>query len=336
MSTDPLGTPTRAFVLTEFGPPEVLRLVERETVAPGPGELLVDVEVSGVNFADTIIRRGEYLRDQKLSLAPGMEAVGTVAMAGEGARISPGTRVAAWVEAGGAYADRVLVPERRAYPVPDDIDAAAIAAVFIQGITAHYALHRFGRIQPGEAVLVLAAAGGVGGLAVGLAKLAGAKVIGAASSDAKRSLVSALGADATVDSTEPGELAAQVRALTSGRGADVVVDGVGGELFEPSLRALAVSGRYVVVGSASQQPAMIDVRRLLVRNQTICGFILAHITDEDPDEPLRTLLALCALIRDGSLRPQYEVVPLEDAPDVHRRIEHRDVIGKVVLRAGRR
>lgn len=331
MSSAAFDRPTRGFVLDAFGTPEVLSLTERETVPPGPGEVLVDVEVSGVNFADTMIRRGEYLRDQPLSLGPGMEVVGHVAAAGDGASLEPGTRVAAWIEAGGAYADRVIAPEHRAYPVPDDVAAADVAAVFLQGTTAHYALHRFGRIEPSETVLVLGASGGVGGIAIQLTVAAGGRAIGAASTESKRAIALGLGAAATVDSSAPDSLTDRVRERTAGQGVDIVVDGVGGALFEPSLRTLAVDGRYVIVGSASQEPATLDARRLLVRNQMICGFILAHITATDPEEPRRTLLELCRLIDEGILQPRYEVVPLEDAPDVHRRIEDRSLTGKVIL-----
>lgn len=331
MAADALSRPTRGFILDAFGGPEVMRLAERPTPAPGPAEVLVDVEGSGVNFGDVMIRRGEYLRDQPLSMAPGCEVVGRVAMAGEKATVAPGTRVAGWIETGGAYSDRMLVPAHRVYPVPEDIDAAAIVAVFFQGTTADYALHRYGRVRAGEWVLVHGASGGVGGLAVQLAKLDGARVIGTASSEAKRAIAREDGADVMFDSRDPSTLAAAVREATGGRGCDVVVDGVGGALFEPSMRALAFGGRYVIAGSASQQPATLDVRRLLPRTQTICGFILARITEEDPDEPTRTLTRLCDLVRDGRLRPHYEALPLEAAPDVHRRIEDRTLTGKVVL-----
>jgi NADPH2:quinone reductase len=206
-----------------------------------------------------------------------------------------------------------------------------VAAVFLQGTTADYAVHRYGRMRPGETVLVHGAAGGVGSLAVQLAKIAEGTVIATASTEDKRKLVQDQGADVVLDSRDPKGLTAQVLEATAGRGCDVVIDGVGGDLFEPSMRALGFRGRYVIAGSASQQPAMLDVRRLLPRSQTICGFILARITEEDPAEPSRTLLRLCDLVRDGALRPCYQAVPLEQAPDVHRRIEDRTLSGKVVL-----
>jgi len=264
-------------------------------------------------------------------MAPGCEVVGRVALAGEGVDLAPGIRVAGWIEAGGAYADRVVVPAHRAYPVADDLPPAAIVSVFFQGTTAYYAVHRYGLLKPGESLLVHGAAGGVGGLAVQLGRIAGAHVIATASSDDKRRLALESGADVALDSRNPENLPGRLREVTAGRGCDVIVDGVGGPLFKPSLRGLAVGGRYVIAGSASQEPATFDARHLLPRNQMICGFILAHITEEDPGEPSRALTHLCELVRDGALRPRFETVPLEEAPDVHRRLEDRSLVGKVVL-----
>ena len=331
MLEDVLAKPTHGWVLDAFGGPDVLRLEERATRGPGPHEVLVDVEASGVNFGDTMIRRGEYLRNQSLSMAPGCEVVGRIAHGGEDSELAPGTRVAGWIEAGGAYADRVLVPAHRVYAVPDDLPAAAIVSVFFQGTTADYAVHRYGRLKAGETLLVHGASGGVGGLAVQLGRIAGARVIATASSGEKRDLAREFGADVALDSRDPDNLTARVREATGGHGCDVIVDGVGGPLFKPSLRGLAVGGRYVIAGSASQEPAMLDARHLLPRNQTICGFILAHITEEDPGEPSRSLLHLCDLVRSGTVKPRYEIVPLTQAPEVHRRIEDRSLVGKVVL-----
>jgi NADPH2:quinone reductase len=324
---------SRAFVLDRFGPPEVMRLGERPVPTPGPGEILVGAEVCGVNFADTLIRRGEYLRDQQLSMAPGSEVVGRVVDVGDGVGIGAGTRVAAWVEAGGAYADHVIVPEHRVYPVPEELPAGAIAAVFLQGTTADYALHRFGHVRAGEVVLVHAAAGGVGGLAVQLGKIAGARVVATASTPAKLSVARENGADVLIDGGAHDTLADRLLDACDGRGCDVIIDGVGGPLFEPSLRALAFGGRYVIVGAASQRPSALDARRLLVRGQTIAGFILARITEQDPAEPSRALQRLCELIGSSRLRPRYEVLALEQAAEAHRRIEARELTGKLVLAA---
>lgn len=325
--------PGRRVVLTEFGGPEVMRLEEAPIREPGARELLIEVEVAGVNFGDTMIRRGEYLRDQPLAMGPGCEAVGRVVAAGPGATTVPGSRVAAFVEEGGAYADRVIAPEAAAVVVPEDLPAALIAAVFLQGTTAHWAVHRYGRTAPGETVLVHAAGGGVGGIAVQLSKLAGARVVATASSDRKRAAAVRLGADVALDASEPGRLPAAVREATDGRGADVVVDGVGGPLFDPSLEALALNGRYVVAGAASQAPAMLDARHLLVRGQHVCGFMLARVMEIDPSEPGRTLLELCDLLRTGAIDAPVETMPLAEAAEAHRALDERRVTGKIVLAA---
>jgi len=324
---------SRAFVLDAFGPPDVLRLEEREAPTPGPGEVLVEVEVSGVNFGDTMVRRGEYLRNQPLSMTPGSEVVGRVVAAGPDTTVAIGTRVAGWVEAGGAYAEHVLVPDHRVYPVPEDLPGADILAVFLQGVTAHYTVHRYGRLTPGESILVHAAAGGVGGLVVQLARLAEGRVLGAASSSRKREIARQHGSHVLIDSSDPAAITQQVLDATDARGADVVADGVGGALFEPSIRSLAFRGRYVIVGSASQTPAMLDTRRLMPRAQIVCGFIVARIAEQDGAEPARTLTELCDLVRNGALRPRYEVLALADAPEAHRRIEDRSHVGKLILDA---
>jgi NADPH2:quinone reductase len=328
-----VSTTVRRFVLADHGGPEVLRLETAPAPEPGHGEVVVAVEVAGVNFGDTMIRRGTYLREQPLSMSPGCEAVGRVVDAGPGVDAERGTRVAAFVEAGGAYADRVVVPGASVYPVPEDLPAAAIAAVFLQGTTAHWAVHRYGRTGRGETVLVHAAAGGVGGIAVQLAKLSGASVIATASSATKREAALALGADHALDSSRPEELSEAVRERTAGAGADVVVDGVGGALFQPSLQALALNGRYVIVGSASQEATPFDARRLLPRGQFVCGVMLARVVEADAAEPARTLTVLCDLVRSGELSPAVETLPLERAAEAHRRLDERRVTGKIVLAA---
>lgn len=322
---------SEGFRLREFGDPDVLELTSVELPEPGPEDVLIEVEVAGVNFGDTMVRRGLYLPDQPLAMAPGSEVVGRVAVADRARSLAEGDRVAAWLEAGCGYSGRVVAPAHRAYPVPEGLPGAAIAAVFLQGITAHYALHLIGSVAAGEWVLVHAAAGGLGGLTTQLAKLAGARVVGTASTPAKRQAALDFGADVALDSSDVGSLEEGIRAATGGTGPDLVVDGVSGPLFKPTLRALATRGRYVIVGATAREPANLDARRLIVRNQSIAGFIVAHIADADPGEPGRTLNELCELVASGRLEPRYEVVPLAEAPEVHRRIEAREVTGKVIL-----
>ena len=257
----------RAIVVTEHGGPEVLDLQDRPDPSPGPGQLLVAVEAIGVNFADTMVRRGEYRRDQSLDFTPGFEVAGRVLEAPAGGP-APGSAVLVFTEMGGGYADTVVAARDHVFSVADGLSAVDAAALFTQGVTAWYAVHRYGRVAAGESVLVHAGAGGLGGLCIQLAAEQGARTIATASTPEKLAVAREHGAAETLVS-DPQTLAQAVRDATGGRGADVVLDGVGGPLFAPSMRALAFGGRYVVVGSASQEPATLDVRALMPRGQTV-------------------------------------------------------------------
>jgi NADPH2:quinone reductase len=312
-----------------FGGPEVLRWVEAEIESPRERQVLVNVEAAGVNFADVLMRRGSYRRDQTLPFTPGIEVAGRVVESGAGASFEEGERVVALLENGGGYADMVIAPAERVYRIPEGLEPTVAAAVFIQGITASYAINRYGHVQPGEWVLVHAAAGGVGGFAVQLAKAAGAKVIATASSPAKLEVASTLGADEVLPA-DPATLVEAVRRAT-GTGCDVVVDGVGGALFEPSLASLRAHGRYVVVGAASQEPSNLDLRRLMPRALTVCGFLVVRVLDQDSAEPGRSLERLADLYRNGRIRVHASELPLAHAARAHELIETRKHTGKLVL-----
>lgn len=320
----------RAVVLERFGPPGVMRLEEQELREPRDEEVLVAVDAIGVNFADAMVRRGEYRRRQPLSFTPGFEVAGKVLATGPGAAIAPGTSVVVFTEYGGGYADHVLAPEARVYEAPPDIAPVDLAGLFVQGVTAWYAVHRYGCVQPGEWVLIHAAAGGVGGLAVQLTGLVGGRSIGTASTEPKLAVAAEHGADATVLAT-PEAIRAEVPALTGGAGANVVIDGVGGPLFAPSLDVLANGGRYVVAGAASQEPSTFDARRLMPRAQTVCGFIVARVADQSPEEPKAALWKLCELLRGGKLKLDLTLMPFEEVERAHEQIESRRQTGKIVL-----
>lgn len=320
----------RAVQFSRFGPPDVLELVTEPLPTPGPADVVVAVAAAGVNFADTMVRRGEYRRDQQLPDVPGVEAVGTVVWAGPGSGHVVGTTVAAFLTEGGGYTDHAVVAGRRAYPVPADVAPVTVAAGFLQGITAWYAVDRHGRTRPGETVLVTGATGGVGGLAVQLAADLGARVIGTASTPAKRERARELGCADAVDPADP-DLRGTLRDLTDGRGVDVVVDMVGGPVFAAALDALGHNGRYVVVGSSTQQPAVFDARRLMPRGQTVSGFILRRIIDADPDEPGRAITHVLDRVAAGAVRLRTETFPLADAAHVHTLLEERRTVGKICL-----
>jgi NADPH2:quinone reductase len=308
----------------------VLEIVTEPAPSAGPGEVLIAVEALGVNFADVLMRQGRYRRDQTLPCVPGIEAAGTVVAAGEGVALAAGTRVAAFVEEGG-YADRLVAPARQVVPLPAGVATEDAAGLYVQGITAWYAVHRYGRIADRETMVVHAGGGGVGGIAIQLGKAAGARVIATASTAEKGHVARERGADEAVLS-DPETLAGRLRELTGRDGADVVIDGVGGPLFAPSFSTLARGGRYVVVGQSSGEPSDLDLRRLMPRGQTVSGFIIKNVLDAEPDEPGRAMRELLTLLRDGRLSLEVTTLPFERVADAHRMIEQRTHTGKLVLR----
>ena len=312
----------RAIQITEFGGPEVLRLVELPDPEPVEGLVLHEVTAAGVNYADTHQTEDSYLAPQALPLVPGAEFVG----------LAPdGTRVVGLL-AGGGYAERVLAAPVLTWPVPDGVSDGAALAVVLQGVTAWHALRTCAHLAPGESVVVHAAAGGVGTLAVQLAKLWGAgRVIATASSESKRELARSLGADEAVDPAAPDRVDA-LRAATGGRRVDVVLEMVGGPVFDASLRATAPFGRVVVYGQASRTaPSPIDPTNLMAHSTAVVGFWLAHCLRR-PDllrEPVATLLDMLA---DGRLRAVVGATyPLADAAEAHRELLSRRSVGKLVL-----
>lgn len=323
----------RVVVLDRFGPPSVMRWDEAPMPERGEREVRVAVDAIGVNFADTMVRRGEYRRDQPLGFTPGFEVAGRV-MDGPDDGPPEGTVVVAFTEHGGGYADHVVVPLDHVLRVADGVTAAEAAALFTQGVTAWYAVHRYGGVGPGEAVVVHAAAGGLGALCVQLCAEAGARPIATASTEAKLDVARRHGAVAATLSDVDG-LAERLRDLTGGRGADVIIDGVGGPLFRPSMRALAFNGRLVVVGSASQQPAELDVRSLMPRGQSVVGFVVARVAELDAAEPQLAFDEVQARFRDGRLRPEVAVLGPGDIGRAHELIEARTLTGKLVLDVAR-
>ncbi len=319
----------RAVALDSHGGPEALRIVEEPAPALEPGTVRIAVEAVGVNFGDVLIRQGAYRRDAPLSLRPGFEVAGRVIDADADGAPAPGTAVAAFVDDGG-YASVVRAPASRVLALPEGMTAVDAAGLFIQGVTAWFAVDRFGRVAGGERVLIHAAAGGVGGLAVQLAKLRGAHVVATASTPAKRQVALARGADVALSSDAEGLRDALGEAL-AGESLDVVLDSVGGPLFKPGLRALGTGGRYVVYGAASQEPSALDARILMPKALEVSGFVVAAVQALDPAEPGRAFASLWELVRDGALDVERTAMPFEAVADAHRAIETRTQTGKIVL-----
>jgi NADPH:quinone reductase len=310
----------RAIEVKEFGGPEVMSLVEVPDPEPSDGEVVVDVARSGINFADTHATRDDYLAPQALPMIPGGEISG---------RTRDGRRVAAIIP-GGGYAERVAVPEGWLVPIDDAVSDDVAAGLLLQGLTAHALVNRCARLEPGETIVVEAAGGGTGTLAVQLAKRAGGRVIALASSEEKRELAARLGAEATVDSRSE-DLNEAILDANGGDPVDAVLQMSGGDAFEASLRALAPFGRMVVFGIASRQPNQIDTGHLLRHSRAVIAFWLMHLV------PKRDVVAsvvgeLLQAVAAGELEVVIgEVYPLSEARRAHEDIVARGTHGKLLL-----
>jgi NADPH2:quinone reductase len=312
--------PVKAIQIQEFGGPDVLEYVEVADPAPGEGEVLVEVARSGVNFADTHATRNDYLAEQSLPLIPGAEVSG---------RTADGRRVAALLGSGG-YAQKVAVPESILIPVPDEVDDDQAAAILLQGLTAMALVRRCARIEPGETIVVEAAAGGTGTLAVQIAKQAGAKVIGLASSEDKRELVRGLGADVCVDSRAE-DLGAAIREANGGERVDAVLHMSGGDAFDAELGVLAPLGRMVVFGIASREQREVSTAALLRGSKAVIGFWLIHLLAR-PDLAVPMIGELMQAVAAGELEATIGGVhPLSEAPRAHEDLISRRTSGKLLL-----
>ncbi len=322
----------KAIKMHESGEPEVLKLEEVEAPEPGPGELLVEVALAGVNYADTGMRRGMFHGpgSEEMPTTPGFEVAGTVAALGEGVEgPGEGARVVAVLGAGG-YAEYAVAPVGSVVEIPDGVEFLQATALLVQGITAYGVLHDSARVQPGESVLVQAAAGGVGTLAVQLAKLAGAEiVIGTASTGEKRDLAESLGADHTVDYTRDGWVE-EVLEATGGQGVDVVLESVGGGIGEQAYGCLAPLGRLVTFGAAGGTGmAPPDMWQINMKGQSVSGYGGPWIRPGAAD---RARKEISNYLRSGELKvvegPSFE---LQEAAGAHHAVEGRATVGKVVL-----
>jgi NADPH2:quinone reductase len=312
----------RAIQITEFGGPEVLRQVELPEPVAGPGQVLVRVDSAGVNYADTHTVENSYLSKTTLPLVPGGEVVG---------RTPDGRRVVALMDNGG-YAQQAAVQEYLAHEVPDGVTDGQALALVVQGLTAWHLLRTSARIAGGESVVVHAAAGGTGSLAVQLAKAFGAgRVIATASSKEKRELALELGADVAVEAGAEGMKERLVEA-NGGKKPDIVLEMTGGPVFDASLAALAPFGRLVTYGMASRvPPTPVQAAALMGRSRAVVGFWLMHCLGRPGmyREPMAELLAMTA---EGRLKPQVGgVYPLTEVARAHEDLRARRTYGKLIL-----
>ena len=310
----------KAIRIEEFGGPEVMELVELPDPEPGDGEVVVDVARCGINFADTHATRDDYLAKQTLPLIPGTEIAG---------RTADGRRVAG-VLASGGYASKVAVPEGWLIPIADGVSDDQAASLLLQGLTAHALVHRCARLEPGETVVVQAAAGGTGTLAVQLAKRAGARVIALASSPDKRALAERLGADASVDSRAE-DLKGAILEANEGNEVDAVFEMSGGSAFDACLRTLAPFGRLVTFGIASREQNEVASGHLMRHSRAVIGFWLMHLIPRR-DEMAAMIEDLHGAVAAGELEVIVgEVYPLSEARRAHEDLAGRRTTGKLLL-----
>ena len=312
----------RAVQIREFGGPEVLELVDLPVPRPGDGQVLIRVARAGMNYADTHQRTNDYIAKYELPLVPGGEVAGV--------REDTGERVVALTGTGG-YAEYAVAPADRVFPIPEGVDDATALALLIQGLTAWHLYRTCAKVAPGESVVVHAAAGGVGSLAVQLGKPMGAgRVVASASTEEKRALATALGADAAIDA-DPDGLRERILEANGGAPVDAVFEMAGGETFDQSLAALAPFGRLVAYGIASREQNTVRSGSLMRNSRAVVGFWLMHCLGRPAmvDEALADLFARVAR---GELKAHVGATyPLSEAARAQVDVAERRTTGKVVL-----
>jgi NADPH2:quinone reductase len=318
----------RAIVCTAFDEP--LATVERDDPMPGPGQVLVEVTAVGVNYVDALIVTGRYQIKPPTPFSPGSEVSGQIVACGEGVdQFTPGDRVLALPGFGG-YVDRLVIDQAKVSRIPDALGDLQ-AAGFVQSYcTALFALRNRGRLQPGEQLLVLGAAGGVGRAAIDVGKALGARVIAAASSAERLAACTALGADASIDYSHE-DLKEKAREL-SGGGVDLVFDPVGDHLAEPALRAMGYDGRYLVIGFAGGEIPRLPINQVLLRNRNILGVDWGAWSSAFQDAQNELLSELLEMAGSGGLHPsEPHPYPFDAASEALDDLIHRRVHGKIVL-----
>lgn len=323
----------RALLCKALGKVDDLALEDVAPPRPGPGEVLIEVRASGVNYADALMTAGHYQTKPPLPFSPGIETAGVVAACGEGvARFAPGDRVMA-ILAWGGLAELALARENETFPLPPGMSFEQAGCFPIAYFSADAALRWQGRLEPGETLLVLGAAGGIGLAAVEIGKAMGARVIAGASTPQKLALAREHGADEAVNYTAEN-LTERVMALTGERGADVCFDPVGGELFDAALSALGWGGRILLVGFVGGVP-QIAGNRLLVKNRAVLGCALRHYRWHETDKLRRSVEALLRWHGEGRLRPVISHrLPLAKGAEAIRLLTDRVAHGKVVVVPG--
>jgi len=321
----------KAVLCKAYGPPESLVVEELPSPVPGPGEVVVSVKAASVNFPDVLIIQNKYQFKPPLPFSPGSEIAGIVKAVGDDVTtVKAGDRVMA-VTTYGAFAEEVKTEARRLLPLPPGMDFESAAAFGLTYATSDHALRDRGQLAAGETLLVLGAAGGVGLAAIEIGKALGARVVACASSDDKLAVCRAHGADDTINyATE--DLRERIKALTGGRGVDVVYDPVGGGYTEPALRSLAWRGRLLVVGFAAGEIPKIPLNLTLLKGCSIVGVFWGDFARREPQRFAESMQQLGRWFAEGRLKPHVsQTFPLARAADALTLMANRQVKGKVVL-----
>ena len=315
----------KAIRIHEFGGSENLRVDEIEKPTPGANEVLIKTDAAGINYADAMLRQGKYLFTPGLPFTLGFEVAGTIEEIGANvSNFTIGQRVLATIR-GGGYAEYAVADWRTIVPMPDNLDFGKATALLVQGLTA---LGLLKDLKSGQTILIHAAAGGVGSLLVQLAKHKGAKVLGTASTPEKLEKIAGLGADVGINYSE-SDWTEEVLAATDGKGADLIIEMVGGEIGKQNLKCLATGGTMIVYGAASGEDFQISALSLLGRMQTVKGYNLNLETRENMAAFTKELVTHIAANR---LEVIVNEFPLEQAKEAHNALEGRKTMGKVVLK----
>lgn len=324
----------RAVVCKSYGPPETLVVEELASPTPSPGEIVVSVKAAGVNFPDVLIIENKYQLKPPLPFSPGSELAGVVKAIGDGVtNVKPGDRVLA-ITGFGAFAEEVKVDATRAIAIPDAMDFVTAASFGLTYCTSDHALRDRGALQPGETLLVLGAGGGVGLAAIEIGKALGAHVVACASSDDKLAVCRKHGADATINYASE-DLRERIKALTGGKGPDVIYDPVGGPYTELALRSIAWRGRLLVVGFAAGEIPKIPLNLTLLKGCAIVGVFWGDFARREPTHFVESVRQLWRWFAAGRLKPHVSaILPLERAADALTLMAGRKAIGKIVLVTG--
>jgi NADPH2:quinone reductase len=321
----------RAVVCKEWGGPEKLVIEALPDVAPGAGEVVIDIKAAGVNFPDVLIIQNKYQMKPPLPFVPGAEVAGTVRAVGEGVKhVKVGDAVVAMVGTGG-FATQCVTKAEMVMPVPPGVSMQVAAAFTLAYATSWHAVRDRAQLKAGETMLVLGASGGVGLAAVEIGKAIGATVIACASTQEKLDVCKAHGADALIN-YETEDFRGRIKELTGGKGPDVIYDAVGGKFAEPAFRSIGWRGRYLVVGFAAGDIPSLPLNLMLLKGASVIGVFWGDFARREPKANLAGMTELMGWMREGKIKPLIsKTYPLEQVPQALNDMAARKVTGKIVV-----